>query len=136
MQMHHFSTFYDVFSSAKLQWPHYLPFLQTMCRAIEVYHLDEAICYSVQNSDGIKTRILLMSAFLTGIPTEKKVEDCHFSIFGQNFGTKNNRHQKSFRTSSAIQVGKNSRLCQLFIKQHMLFCLVRKKRSRYVCKSY
>ena len=49
MQMHHFSTFYDVFSSAKLQWPHYLPFLQTMCRAIEVYHLDEAICFSVQN---------------------------------------------------------------------------------------
>ena len=51
MQMHHFSTFYDVFSSAKLQWPHYLPFLQTMCRAIEVYHSDEAICISDQISD-------------------------------------------------------------------------------------
>ena len=26
MQMHHFSAFYDVFSVAKLQWPHYLLF--------------------------------------------------------------------------------------------------------------
>ena len=80
MQMHHFSTFYDVFSSAKLQWPHYLPFLQTMCHAIQVYHLDEAICFSVQNSNRMKTRILLMSAFLTGIPTEKKLRNVIFSF--------------------------------------------------------
>ena len=48
-------------------------FSQTMCRAIQVYHLSEAICFSVQNSNGIKTRILLMFAFLTGIPTDKKL---------------------------------------------------------------
>ena len=81
-------------------------FSQTMCRAIQVYHLSEAICFSVQNSNGIKTRILLMFAFLTGIPTDKKIEDCHFSICGQNFGTESSRHQKSSRNSSEIQVGK------------------------------
>ena len=105
-------------------------FSQTMCRAIQVYHLSEAICFSVQNSNGIKTRILLMFAFLTGIPTDKKIEDCHFSICGQNFGTESSRHQKSSRNSSAIQVGKAVGFANyILIKQHILFCLVKRKKG-------
>jgi hypothetical protein len=65
------------------------------------------VCFSDRNSD------------------RKKVKECHFSICRQNFGTKNSRRQKSSRNSSAIQVGKATRY--VLIKQHKLFCLVRKK---------
>ena len=68
------------------------------------------VCFSDRNSD------------------RKKVKECHFFICRQNFGTKNSWHQKSSRNSSAIQVGKAVGFAnQILIKQHILFCLVRKK---------
>ena len=77
----------------------------------------------------MKTRILLMSAFLTGIPTEKNLRNVIFPFavkisVRKTVGIRNLpeiRPQFKSEKQSALPTR------HVLIKQHKLFCLVRKK---------